>query len=391
MTILCAPAAHAAPALLASLDGDVRVVDQLPGVAQALADRPEESLVVLGSLVDFADALAFTAWQRREHPALGVVLLRDRVDVEMLTSALRAGVRDVVQTDDLPELVDACRRSLELTRLTPAQPADAGRGSGKILTVFSTKGGCGKTTLATNLAVALQRAGCRVCLVDLDLAFGDVAISLQLVPERTMVDAVPMADRMDATGAASLLTPWRPGLDCVLAPVVPGDAEKVPAAVVAELLRVLRGMFDHVVIDTPPQFSEHVLVALDASDHHVLLTTPDIPALKNLRLTMDMLDLLSYEPARRAIILNRADSKAGLTVADVQRVVRSELAELVPSSSDVPASTNRGVPIVADSPRHPVSVAIRHFAERQVLVRPAARHRPSRRGLLTGRSRKEAS
>src|SRR5207249_53545 len=164
------------------------------------------------------------------------------------------------------------------------------------------------------------------CLVDIDLAFGDVAISLQLDPERTVVDAVAMGERMDPTGVVSLLTGWRPGLDCVLAPVVPGDAEKVPAAVVGELLGVLRGMFDH------------VLAALDVSDQHVLLTTPDLPSLKNLRLTLDMLDMLSYPQQDRTIVVNRADSRVGLTVADIERVVRTTVAERVPSSRDVPAS-----------------------------------------------------
>jgi pilus assembly protein CpaE len=392
MAILCATAARSASGLAASIGGEVQIVDGLPATRQALADRPDETLVVLGSEVETEQALAFAAQQRVDWPTLGVVLLRDRLDVVTLTQALRAGVREVVQTRDLDGLADACRRSLELSAQVSAGPAAADESTGRIVTVFSTKGGCGKTTLATNLAVVLHAGGQRrVCLVDLDLAFGDVAISLQLNPERTVVDAVAMGNRMDSTGVSSLLTSWRPGLDCVLAPVLPGDAEKVPPSVVTELLRVLRGMFDYVVVDTPAQFSEHVLAALDASHQHVLLTTPDVPALKNLRLTLDMLDLLSYDRGGRAVILNRADSRVGLTVADVERVVKSPLAERVPSSRDVPASTNRGVPIAADQPNHPVSAAIRRFAQRHVLSTLAPAHPPARRGgpVLT-RSRRRA-
>jgi pilus assembly protein CpaE len=391
MAILCATAAHSAHGLSASIGGEVRVVDGLPATQQALADRPEETLVVLGSEVETERALAFAAQQRLERPALGVVLLRDRLDVVTLTHALRAGVREVVQSHDLDGLADACRRSLELSERVPAEPVGTEVPSGRIVTVFSTKGGCGKTTVATNLAVVLHAGGKRVCLVDLDLAFGDVAISLQLNPERTVVDAVAMGNHMDSTGVSSLLTTWRPGLDCVLAPVVPGDAEKVPPGVVTELLRVLREMFDYVVVDTPAQFSEHVLAALDASHQHVLLTTPDVPALKNLRLTLDMLDLLSYERGSRAVILNRADSRVGLTVADVERVVKSQVSERVPSSRDVPASTNRGVPITAVQPNHPVSAALRRFAQRCVLPAPASAVAPARRGsaVLT-RSRRRA-
>jgi pilus assembly protein CpaE len=392
MAILCATAAPSAHGLSASIGGEVLVADGLPATQQALADRPEETLVVLGSEVETERALAFAARQRLERPTLGVVLLRDRLDVVTLTHALRAGVREVVQSHDLDGLADACRRSLQLSERASAGPAGTEVPSGRIVTVFSTKGGCGKTTVATNLAVVLHAGGeRRVCLVDLDLAFGDVAISLQLNPERTVVDAVAMGNHMDSTGVSSLLTTWRPGLDCVLAPVVPGDAEKVPPGVVTELLRVLREMFDYVVVDTPAQFSEHVLAALDASHQHILLTTPDVPALKNLRLTLDMLDLLSYDRGGRAVILNRADSRVGLTLADVERVVKSQVSERVPSSRDVPASTNRGVPITAVQPNHPVSAALRRFAERCVLPAPASAVAPARRGgaVLT-RSRRRA-
>ncbi len=392
MTILCAAPAQDLPGLVASIGGEVGVVDGIAAALQALSERPDEALVVLGSDVDIDEALAFAARQRLARPALGVVLLRDRLDVVLLTQALRAGVREVVQGGDLDGLAEACRRSLVLSDRVPAQQSDADEPAGQIVTVFSTKGGCGKTTVATNLAVALHAGGARACLVDLDLAFGDVAISLQLNPERTVVDAVAMADRMDSTGVASLLTTWRPGLDCVLAPVVPGDAEKVPAAVVGELLRVLRGMFDFVIVDTPAQFSEHVLAALDASQVHILLTTPDVPALKNLRLTLDMFDLLSYDRNRREIVLNRADARVGLTLEDVERVVKSPVTARVPSSRAVSASINRGVPIVADQPNHPVSVALRRFAARSVQRPPEPAERSARRGgLVLSRSRRRSA
>jgi pilus assembly protein CpaE len=392
MTILCAAPAQALPGLVASIGGEVGVVDGIAAALRALSESPGEALVVLGTDVDIDEALAFAARQRLERPALGVVLLRDRLEVVMLTQALRAGVREVVQAGDLDGLAEACRRSRLLSARVPAQQPDADELAGRVVTVFSTKGGCGKTTVATNLAVALQAGGARTCLVDLDLAFGDVAISLQLNPERTVVDAVAMADRMDSTGVASLLTTWRPGLDCVLAPVVPGDAEKVPAAVVGELLRVLRGMFDFVIVDTPAQFSDHVLAALDASQLYVLLTTPDVPALKNLRLTLDMFDLLSYDRSSREIVLNRADARVGLTLADVERVLRTPVTVRVPSSRAVPASTNRGVPIVADQPNHPVSVALRRFAAGSVQQATEPAERPARRGgLVLSRSRRQSA
>jgi pilus assembly protein CpaE len=194
-----------------------------------------------------------------------------------------------------------------------------------------------------------------------------VAISVQLEPVRTVSDALPMAGHLDTTGAASLLTPYRPGLDMLLAPVTPGDAERVPAALVGELLTVLRGMYDFVVVDTPAQFSEHVLTAMDVSDHHVLLTTPDTPAMKNLRIALDMLDLLSYSRDIRSVVVNRSDSKVGLTTSDVEQVVRSAVNGQVPSSRNVPISINKGTPLVIATPTHPVSQAITRFARERLL------------------------
>jgi pilus assembly protein CpaE len=183
-----------------------------------------------------------------------------------------------------------------------------------------------------------------------------------------------MAGHVDTTGAASLLTRYRPGLDMLLAPTTPGDAEKIPPALIRELLTVLRGMYEYVVVDTPAQFSEHVLIAMDASAHHVLLTTPDVPALKNLRVTLDTFDMLSYPADIRSVVLNRADAKVGLTADDVIRVVRSPIALHVPSSREVPVSINKGTPIVLDNPAHPVSQAIVRFARDRLQARgPAAR------------------
>ncbi len=381
MPILCEPAANAGRLML-SIGGDVRAADSLRMAAQMLDGDPAETLVVIGPGASASEAMAFAAALRLARPAVGVILTRQEVDVALLTRALQSGVREVVRAGDDAALVAACRRSYEVSRRMSASASDAQEPArqGQIVTVFAAKGGCGKTTLAINLGVALTRdTGCRACVVDLDLAFGDVAISVQLDPALTIVDGLPMAGHLDTTGAASLLTRYQPGLEMLLAPVTPGDAEKVPPSLVGELLTVLRDMFEYVVVDTPAQFSEHVLTAMDASAHHVLLTTPDVPALKNLRVTLDMLDLLSYPRQIRSVVVNRADSKVGLSIEHVEQVVRCPIAAQVPSSRAVPISINKGIPIVLDSPGHPVSQAITRFAQQRLLVAPA----PDRRGLLS--------
>lgn len=363
MSILC-QAIGRSPELAASIGGRVRTADTLAEVEQMLVADPGETLVLIGPDIDVEAALGFAAGQRLRRPSVGVVLLRQQVDVDLLTRSLRSGVREVVTAGQYAELAEACERSRALSRSASAPPAEESAGKGQVITVFSAKGGCGKTTLAVNLALALADGGARsVCLVDLDLAFGDVAINLQLDPNRTITNGLSMVGRMDETGATSLLTPYLDGLSVLLAPVTPGEAEKIPAALVTELLDALRGTVDYVVVDTPSQFSEHVLNAMDASQHHVLLTTPDVPALKNLRLTLDMLDLLSYPREMRSVVLNRSDAKVGLSTEDVERVVRAPIAAYIPSSRDVPISINKGTPIRIATPQHPVSQAITRFAQ----------------------------
>jgi len=341
------------------------VVDSVPALLRAVEENPEELLVVIGPEVDLGAAVAFAESNRMHRPQLGVVLTRHRIDVTILSQALRAGIREVVNPDDLLAVSDACRRSLEVSQGMLGAGDEPGRVSeGQVVTVFSAKGGCGKTMVSTNLGVALAGGGARrVCILDLDLAFGDVGMALQLRPQRTLVDVLAMVGSMDATGLESILTPHSPGLDVILAPVQPGDAERITVAVVAELVRSLRRMFDYVVIDTPPAFTETTLAAFDMADLYVLLATLDVSALKNLRLTLDMLDVLGYPRESWRLVLNRSDSKVGLTQSDVEQTLKVPLAARIPSSRAVAASLNKGVPLTLEEPSHPVSVAIRQLAE----------------------------
>jgi pilus assembly protein CpaE len=358
--------------LAAVIGGHLRAADSPEETARSLAEDPAETLVVIGPDTEIEEALTFSARLRLERPAVGVVLIRSSANVALLNRALQSGIREVVPAGDAHALAAACEQSRYVSRrLLGLAGRPEAAPEGEIITVFAPKGGVGKTTLSLNLGVVLASSGHRVCIVDLDLASGDIAISVQLDPVRTIVDAVPMTGHLDTTGAASLLARYHPSLEMLLAPVAPGDAEKVSPALVSELLTVLRGMFGYVVVDTPAYLSEHALAALDASSHHVLLATPDVLPLKNLRVTLDMLDLLSYSPRARSIVLNRADSKVGLSPEDVERVLRAPVAAHIPSSRAVPVSINNGTPITQASPEHPVSRAIVRFAQQRLLGMPA--------------------
>jgi pilus assembly protein CpaE len=384
MSILWETDATTAENLRLVLGDGMRVVDSGPVAARRLAEDRRESLLVVGAEIDLTAALSVAEQLRMERPDVGVVLLRRRLDVTVLAQALRSGVREVVSSDDLATLTEACQRSRELSRrlgsLSDATPSHQGR----VVTVFAAKGGVGKTTVSTNLAAELATSGAKVLLVDLDLAFGDVAITLGLLPERTTADLVPMSGHLDEHGLASVVTSHDSGLDALCAPASPADAERIPGPLVTELIRTARRMYDFVLIDTPPAFTEHVLAAFDASDLSILIATLDIPAVKNLRLTLDTLDLLGHPRESEVIVLNRSDAKVGLTAGDVATALNRPIAVQVPNSSAVPAAINRGVAIVLDAPRHPVSAAVKALARDH--VRPPLADSEAEPHFPTGRA-----
>lgn len=387
MAIFLEPDVATADLMRVAVSSSVTFVDSPVELRSAVAQDPLCDLVVIGPDVDMDVATDFAAAMRLGRPSLGVVLIRRRVDTSVLSQALRAGVREVVPTENLTALSDACRRSEEISSqvrgVSSQDPESSAQPPGQLITVFSAKGGCGKTTVATNLAAVLAAGGSRkVCLVDLDLAFGDVAIAMQLFPARTMADAIGLS-RLDEPAVRSLLTTHSPGLDALVAPVEPGTADSIPGPLVANLLQVLKTMFDYVIVDTPPAFTDHVLAAFDHSDHVLLLATLDIPALKNLKLTLETLEMLNYPRDRWHIVLNRSDAKVGLSIADVEKTLKTEIDCQLPSSRAVPSSINRGVPIVLDEPNHAVSTALRRFAEAKLVARgsvPRSR-RVDRRGF----------
>lgn len=349
-------------ALLADTIGATRIVRRYDEL-----DTTTDELIVVGPDMRFEAALEFAA------SSGNVVVVSDRVDAEVLARAIRAGVRQVVPAGDLATLRQACALS---GRPAASQPA------GQVVTVFGSKGGCGKTTVSTNLAAAFATAGRRTCLVDLDLAFGDVAIVLGLTPEHTIVDAIPMAHTLDAEGIRSLIVEHTSGLHTLLAPIEPAAAEQVTPELVGRLLHNLKYMYEVVVVDSPPAFTENVLAALDISDRIILLTTPDIPAVKNLKLALQTLDQLDSAAERRMLVLNRADAHTGVSATDVKKLLGTALHVEIPAHRAVPSSINRGVPLVLDQPGHPVSKAVKTLARRLAPAESTATANPAPQRLF---------
>jgi|tagenome__1003787_1003787.scaffolds.fasta_scaffold20981281_1 pilus assembly protein CpaE len=341
------------------------VVGSLDELKRALTENLEEHAVVLGPTVDLEAAAALADNLRVTRPAVSVILMRRRVDTAILAEALRSGMREVVEERDLTGLGEAVRRAHQVYRaVTGPGGTPEGQPTGRLLTVFSPKGGVGKTTIAVNLAMALATRDkkYRVCLVDLDLGFGDVAITLQLFPARTIADAVALESDLDFAVLEPLLTPHRRGFSTLVAPVQPDAKDSIPASLIARILSVLKANFDFVIVDTSPAFDEHVLQAFDETDELLLVTTLDVPTLKNVKIACETLDLLNFPKPHRHLVLNRADDKVGLAPEKVEVTLDMRIAQAIPTSPEVANATNAGEPIVASSPKHQVSQAINRLA-----------------------------
>ena len=364
MAVIFGATGDGAERLRFAVDDSANVVESVAALDEQLNDSPDEMLVVVDPEVDLTVVTALAERYRVLRPALGIILTRRRVDLSVVNQAMRAGIREVVPIDDAGALVTACRRSLELSEKMRGLSAGSASGPvGKVILVFSAKGGCGKTTVSTNLADAISASGAgRVCLVDFDLQFGDVGIALRVNPVKTLKDLVDMSAHLDKQALTSLAISVRPGFDVLLAPSNPVDAEFITGEMCGNVLHLLQGLYDYIVVDSSPAFTDVVLESFDSADVHVLLTTLDIPTIKNMRVALSTMDELDLPRSKRVLVVNHSDLATGVGVDDVERSLGMPVSVRIPSSEAVPNSINRGVTLVQSDPKHAVSRAIEDLA-----------------------------
>lgn len=345
----------------ATLGQNVKKVASPKELIDSLEKYRECRIVIIGPSIKAAVTSDIAAALRVSRPDVSVILLKSRLDVSTLTQAMASGVRDVVDSNDASSLMESVRRCEAVdARISELHSSEEGMtAGGKVIVVYSAKGGCGKTTLATNLAAAIsQQSSKRVCLIDLDLQFGDVAIALQLDPHRNLTTALEMGENLDVTGLEKVITRYDDAFDVLLAPTNPSDVEYISAHFVERILKNLRQMYDLIVIDSPPALNDVIIKAFELAEAAYLITTLDMPAIKNLKVALSALEALGFPRQKCRVIVNRGDAKVGLSVSDVEDFIESKVASSIPSSAEVSASTNRGEPIVLAHPRHPVSKAI---------------------------------
>jgi len=319
----------------------------------------------------------------REHTRSPIVVLASGESTALLDEALDAeGIADVLLLPQLTEnVVFALRKAAHAGRRLVAE---GGHGRhGRIITVFSPKGGTGKTVTATNLAASFAKhEGKRALLLDLDLQFGDAAIMLGLEPEKTIYDLVVAPGELDSEKLAGYVTTHPCGLDILPAPLRPEDAELVTESKLARLLEVARESYDVIVVDTSPFFHGPMLATLDRTDELLMLCGLDVPTLKNVRLSLQTLELLSFPASRIRFVLNRANSKVGMKKKEVEGALDVKIGFEVPSDRAVPLGVNRGAPPVIGDASSDFARAIRVVAKS--LLAPEA---PKKRRMFAALAR----
>jgi pilus assembly protein CpaE len=324
-------------------------------------------VVCLGPELDEDRALALAQVLDVDHPQMCVVLLSDEPSTALWEGALRAGVRGVVTpaaSDE--ELRGVVAGALETAaRRRSSAPAPAGERRSRTIVVLSPKGGSGKTMVAVNLAVILARTSPgQVALLDLDLQFGDVASCLQLAPTHTLVDVARSSAALDATSLKVFLSAHGSGLWVLAAPDSPADADDIDATQAASTTRLLAEEFPIVVVDTAAGIDDHTLAAAEQATDLLFVSTMDVSSIRSLRKELDVLDALALTGPRRHLVLNRADSKVGLNVRDVETVLGRSVDLAVPSTRAVPLAVNRGIPLIENDPRAPVTRQLEQLAAR---------------------------
>lgn len=380
-----------AAAICEALPTGTHVVGTVDQLDNWLANRQAEYVVVLGPDIQLAEAAKLADRLRRSHPSTGLVLVRRELTTDVFSAAMTAGIGAVVAQGDVTSLSQAVDRYRDTWEALHGTVHGGSATEGKVITIFSPKGGVGKTTLAVNLGLALAKGGAsRVCVVDLDLAFGDVAITLQLVPDHTITEAIGLEDHLDFALLETLLTRHEASLMILAAPTQPHVKDQMPSNLVRRVLQTLRGQFDFVIVDTSPTFDDHVLQAFDETDDCILVATLDVPTVKNVKMAVDTLNALSVVPNSRRLVLNRADEEVGLSPKNVESILGMRVDTALPTATAVANATNHGRPIVLSKPEHPVSRAIESLAA-SYAPRPSAPTMSTadtnKRGLF-GRSKK---
>ena len=358
-------------------DPDLQIVEIIEGLQESWTALGRASADLLVVACDgYSEAvLSFVDGAVRETPERPVVVLCKGSPNGFVQRVFEAGAGDILTLPSAAggpspqEVAFALRKAVARNRGL----ARAGGGAtGPMICVLGPKGGTGKTLVAANLAVALASAGEKVAMVDLDLQFGDLGLALGMKPAKTIYDLAVSSGSLDAEKLDAYLESHDSGVRALLAPTRPDQAGAITPEFLDSVYATLRSTNDYVVLDTPPGFSSEVVASIDSSSHVCVVGMLDALSLKSTKLALEALDLMGCERERVRLVLNRADSRVGITAEDVTAILGRQPDVLVPSDRDLTRSINSGSPLVLTEKRSDAAKAFRSLAALYSSPAPAA-------------------
>lgn len=394
-------------AKLIGFEPDMEVAATAGGGQEAvnLAKQHRPHVILMDINMPDMDGITATEIISNTVPESPIIMMSVQGEQDYLRRSMLAGAREfLVKPFSADELINSIRHVHELekvrrARYAPVAPvaapgaaaaaaAAAGREMGKIITFFSPKGGVGRTTIATNLAVALhQLTGKPVVLVDGSLPFGDIAVILNMSPKaKTIADLIGSFETADSDVVESILVQHSTGIKVMLAPPTPESTELITGAHIKHVLELLRERYAYIVVDTWPSFQEQVITMLDVADVILTLMTLEITSLKNVRVFMEVVEKLGYDEAKVQLVANRNDSSGGIKASDVEASLGRKIPHTIVSDGrTLVLAVNRGVPFVISHRDSQVAKDIFALAQRvataETAPASAGKQAPTRGGL----------
>ncbi len=304
------------------------------------------------------------------HPGTAIIMMSIQGEQEYLKRAMVAGAREyVIKPFSNDELIDTIVRTFEAEEkrkvFLKEGIVDEEVIESRVITVYSTKGGVGKTTIAVNLAISIaKRAKKKVALVDFDLQFGDVALMLNIQPKRTIADLTEEMSRINDDIVDDYLIGHFSGIKVLCAPLKPEQAEYVTASHINQILQTLRQTYNYIIIDTTQSFDDITLTTLENSDDIVLVTTTDLPTIKNVKLGIDVMENLHYPKEKTKLVLNKATEQFGVKYRDIEKTLKMDVSSLIPEDNQtVITYANKGFPFILARSEKKVSRSINELGD----------------------------
>jgi pilus assembly protein CpaE len=367
---------------LLQFEADIEVVGTARTGREAvqLTEELKPDVILMDINMPDMDGISATELIRQRNPVSQIVILSVQGDPNYMRRAMLAGARDFLTKPPMAdELISAVRRAGEMARQERAKSVQTaasisvvaqpvigpGMVDGRVIMVYSPKGGTGVTTIAVNLAITLNNDETRVVLVDGNLQFGDVAVFLNEQGKNTILDLAPRSDELDPEVVEGVMIKHAStGLRVLAAPSKPEHADHVNSDQFAKLLKYLRQIYPYVVVDTSHMLNDITLAALDVCDVLVLVVTQDIPAVKNVRLFLDLMNTIGIPRERVCFVMNKYDKRISITPEKVGENLKQPIVSVVPLDERIVIpSVNRGVPFMIDNKTQPIARTIFSLAE----------------------------